>query len=210
MRDSRLQLEVWLVLAGTILVMGACIRLAQSPPEKRYYALEAPRPAETAASSAGAILKIRKIRISPPFEGAEFVYRTSEVRYETDFYNEWLISPSAMVTQQLVNWLTSAHVFGHVIDSSSSLAADYVLEGTVNTLCADLRMNGSPKAVLNFQLALIKDGPAHETIAFQREYQEVVDVADSSPDALVSGWNRGLLQSLIALEKDLRHTDLEW
>jgi cholesterol transport system auxiliary component len=210
MTDSRLQLEVWLVLAGTILVMGGCIRLAKSPPDKRYYALEAPRPAETAASSAGAILKIRKVRISPPFEGAEIVYRTSEVRYETDFYNEWFTSPSAMVTQQLVNWLTNARVFGHVVDSSSSLAADYLLEGTVNTLCADLRMNGSPKAVLSFQLALIKDGPAHETIVFQREYQEVVDVADSSPDALVSGWNRGLLQSLIALEKDLRHTDLAW
>jgi ABC-type uncharacterized transport system auxiliary subunit len=97
-----------------------------------------------------------------------------------------------------------------VVDTSSSLEADYLLEGTVDALCADLRMNGSPKAVLRMQIVLIKDRPAHDRIVFQREYQEVVDVADSTADALVSGWNDGLQHSLIALEKDLRNADLGW
>jgi cholesterol transport system auxiliary component len=208
MRCSRTHLVLVVLTAMT--VVGGCLRFAQGPPNKHYYALGALRPAETSASTAGGILKIRKIRISPPFEGAEIVYRTSETRYETDFYNEWLISPSAMVTQQLVGWLTNARVFRHVVDTSSSLEADYLLEGTVDALCADLRMNGSPKAVLRMQIVLIKDRPAHDRIVFQREYQEVVDVADSTADALVSGWNDGLQHSLIALEKDLRNAGLGW
>ncbi len=210
MRYSRIHLEVLLVLAAVSCVVGGCIKLDKGPPEKRYYALEAARPVEAAASSPGAILKVRKFRISPPFEGAEIVYRTSEARYEADFYNEWFTSPSAMLTQQLVNWLTNARLFEHVVDSSSFIEADYLLEGTVSALCADLRMNGSPKAVLHIQIVLIQGRPAHDRIVFRREYQEAVDVADSSPDALVNGWNRGLQHSLITLEKDLRNVDLEW
>ncbi len=191
-------------------LVGGCLRLAKGPPDKHYFALGTVRPAEASASIAGGILKIRKFRVSPPFEGAEIVYRTSETRYETDFYNEWFIAPSAMMTQQLASWLSHARLFRHVLDASSSLEADYFLEGTVNALCADLRMNGSPKAVLNIQIVLIKDSPVHEKVVFRREYQEEVNVPDSSPDVLVSGWNRGLQHSLITLEKDLHNADLEW
>ena len=205
----RIHLEALLALAAIVFVEG-CISLSKGPPEKRYYALEAARPTEAAALTAGAILKIRKFRISPPFEGVELVYRTGEARYETDFYNEWFASPSAMLTQQLVSWLTNAGLFRHVVDSSSSLEADYILEGTVKALCADLRENGSPKAVLNLQIVLIKDRPTQERIVFRRQYQDVVDVGNSSPDALVNGWNRGLQHSLLTLEEDLRSADLEW
>ncbi|MGH7230186.1 MAG: ABC-type transport auxiliary lipoprotein family protein [Nitrospiraceae bacterium] len=209
MRCRRIHLELMLVFAAVILEVAGCIRLAKGPPEKHYYALEVTRPAESPAPSAGAILKIRKLRISPRFEGAEIVYRTSEARYQSDFYNEWFIAPSAMVTQQLQNWLTNARLFQHVVDTSSSLEAGYLLEGVVNALYGDLRLNGSPKAILAMQIVVIRDRPAREEIVFRREYQEVADVADPSPDALVRGWNQGLRHSLMALEEDLRDADLD-
>ena len=204
-----MHVEVLLLIVAMTFAEG-CIRLAKGPPDKHYFALEATRPAEASASIARGILKIRKFRISPPFEGAEIVYRTSETRYETDFYNEWFASPSAMVTQQLVSWLNHARLFRHVVDASSSLEADYILEGTVNALCADLRLNGSPKAVLNIQIVLIKDSWTHEKVVFRREYREEVNVPDSSPDVLVGGWNRGLQHSLVTLEDDLHNADVAW
>ena len=36
-----------------------------------------------------------------------------------------------MVTQQLQSWLTNARLFQHVVDTSSSLEAGYLLEGAV-------------------------------------------------------------------------------
>ena len=197
------------VLAAVILEVGGCIRLAKGPPEKHYYALEVTRPSESPAPSTGAILKIRKLRISPRFEGTEIVYRTGEARYQSDFYNEWFITPSAMLTQQLQNWLSHARLFQHVVDTSSSLEAGCLLEGVVNALYGDLRQNGSPKAVFMMQIVLIRDRPAREEIVFRREYQEVMDAADSSPDALVTGWNHGLRQSLMRLEEDLRNAGLD-
>ncbi len=122
----------------------------------------------------GAILKIRKLRISPRFEGTEIVYRTSEARYQSDFYNEWFIAPSAMVTQQLAelaDQCTPVSTCGGHLQFPGSRTI--FLEGTVNALYADLRLNGSPKAVLNMQIVLIRDRPAHEEIVFRREYQEV-------------------------------------
>ena len=209
MRYRWIHLELVLVLTAVILEFGGCIRLAKGPPEKHFYVLEVTRPAESPAPRAGAILKIRKLRISPRFEGTEIVYRSGEAHYQSDFYNEWFIAPSAMVTQQLQSWLTHARLFQHVVDTSSSLEAGYLLEGTVNALYGDLRRNGSPKAVFTMQIVLIRDRPAHEEIVFRREYQEVTDVADSSPDALIRGWNDGLRHSLMTLEEDLRNADLD-
>lgn len=207
-RCRRIHIELMLVLAAVILEVGGCIRLAKGPPEKHYYALEVTRASESPAPDAGAILKIRKLRISPRFEGTEIVYRTGEARYQSDFYNEWFIAPSAMLTQQLQNWLTHARLFQHVVETSSSLEAGYLLEGVVNALYGDFRLNGSPKAVLNMQIVVIKDRPAREEIVFRREYQEEVDIGDLSPDALVGGWNHGLRHSLMTLEEDLRKADL--
>jgi len=108
-------------------------------------------------------------------------------------------------------------LFRHVVDRSSSLEADYILEGTVKALCADLRMNGSPKAVLNLQIVLIRDRPPQERIVFRRQYQDIVAVEDSSPDALVSGWNRGFstayshlkrIFAVLILNGDLRRENL--
>ena len=210
MRYRWIHLELVLVLVTVILEVGGCIRLAKGSPEKHYYALDVARPAaESPVLRKEAILKIRKLRISPRFEGTEIVYRTSEGRYRSDFYNEWFIAPSAMVTQQLQSWLTNARLFQHVVDTSSSLEAGYLLEGAVNALYADLRLNGSPKAVLTMQIVLIRDRPALEEIVFRREYQELIDIADSYADALVKGWNHGLRHSLTQLEEDLRNADLD-
>jgi hypothetical protein len=94
------------------------------------------------------------------------------------------------------------------VDTSSAVEARYLLEGTVNALYGDLRLNGSPKAVFAMQIVLIRDRSVQEEIVFQREYQEVTDIADSSVDALVRGWSHGLQRSLMRLEEDLRSIQL--
>jgi cholesterol transport system auxiliary component len=196
------------VISLAVLMAGGCVSLAKSFPEKHYFALDAVRPEEPVKPGSGTILKIHRFHVSPRFEGKEMVYRTSDTRYETDFYNEWFIAPAAMVTQQAQNWISNAGVFQYVVDASSYLDASHILEGAVTALYGDYRRNGAPKAVLDLQIILINDRPTRADIVFRRDYHQTVDMADASPDALTKGWNQGLREILAQLEKDLRQLNL--
>jgi cholesterol transport system auxiliary component len=189
----------------TLLVFGGCVSLNSRTiyPEKHYYALEVTRPGEPHVPVFQTILKVRKFRISPSFAGKQFVSRTSEARYETDFYHEWFVLPNAMLTQQVLNWQTRAGLFQYVMDSSGSLQATHTLEGNVTALFGDDR--GTPsKAVLGLQFFLLSEAPHPENVMWHREYREEVDLPEqSSPEALVKGWNEALRRILSALEEDL-------
>lgn len=189
-----------------VLVFGGCVSLSKSYPEKRYFALEAVRQGQTFASVRGTILQIRKLRASPAFEGKELVYRTTDARYEGDFYNEWFVPPNAMLTQQVMNWLTTAGLFQYVMDSSGPLPATYILEGTVTALYGDYRATPA-KAVLGLQFFLLHEPSSlHAEIMWHREYRKEVDVTERSPEALVNGWNAALQLILTDLDVDLERT----
>lgn len=185
-----------------VLVLAGCVSLSKSYPEKHYYVLDAARQAEARASIPGTVLKIRKFRASPAFEGKELVYRTSETRYEGDFYNEWFVPPNAMLTQQFLNWLAAAGLFQYVMDASGPLPATHILEGTVTALYGDYRATPA-KAVLGLQVFFIDQASHPPAIVFQREYQREVEVSDRSPDTLVHGWNIALQSVFDGLVDDL-------
>lgn len=185
-----------------ILALGGCINLTKSYPEKHSYALEAIRQGKTHASIPGTVLKIRKLRASPDFEGKELVYRTSDARYERDFYNEWFVPPNAMLTQQLQNWLTSTGLFQYVMDSSGPLPATHLLEGTVTALYGDYRATPA-KAALGLHVLLIDPAKNPPAIVLQRDYRSDIPIADRSPEALVQGWNTALRSIFDGLVDDL-------
>lgn len=185
-----------------LLAFGGCVNLSASYPEKHYYALEVAPPEKPLLPVPQTVLKIRKFRASPSFEGKEFVYRTSDARYEADFYNEWFVAPNAMLTQQVRSWLTGAGVFQYVMDSSGPLRATHIMDGVVTALYGDYRANPS-KAVLGLQVFIIDEGPNPPVMVFQRDYRREVEVADKSPEALVHGWNIALRSILDALVDDL-------
>ena len=194
---------LWISIA--LLVFGGCVSLSKSYPEKHYYALEVARQEEPFAPVSQTVLKVRKFRTSPSFEGKEFVYRTSDARYDADFYNEWFASPNAMLTQQVLSWLTVAGLFQYVMDSSGPLAATHILEGTVTALYGDYRAIPS-KAVLGLQFFLIHEASSPAAIILHQEYRKEVELTEKSPEALVSGWNAALRFILTALDDDLNRT----
>ena len=196
-------------LLPALLVMSSCVNLAKSNPERQYYALDVTRQAESGLPVAGAVLEVRRLLVSPAFQGQELVYRTEDTRYESDFYNQWFVSPSAMLTQQVQNWLINAHLFENVVTTSSYMQATHRLEGTVTALYGDYRQKDRRKAVVGIHMVLIEDNPTRTAIVFQRDYNQNVEVTDTSPDGLTQAWNQGLEQVFIALEQDLRKIDWE-
>lgn len=194
---------MWIGL--TLFTVGGCVNLSTSYLEKHLYALEVGRPGDPFVPVAQTVLKVRKFQISPAFEGKEFVYRISDVRYEADFYNEWFIPPNAMLTQQVLNWLTMAGVFQYVIDSSGPLSATHRLEGNVTALYGDYRAAPS-KAVLSLQFFLVQVPSDPADILWHQEYRKEVELSEKSPEALVKGWNEALRLILTALDEDLNRT----
>ncbi|MDF0668269.1 MAG: ABC-type transport auxiliary lipoprotein family protein [Nitrospira sp.] len=187
------------------LALGGCVNLDRSYPEKHSYILETARPGETRASIPETVLKVRKFRVSSAFEGKELVYRTSDARYEGDFYNEWFVPPNAMLTQQTLNWMTTAGLFQYVMDSSGPLPATHLLEGTLTALYGDYRATPA-KAVLAVQFFLLHEASSQAEVLWHQEYRKEVEVMERTPEALVSGWNEALRLILIALDEDLTRT----
>ena len=207
-RSRRFLVSVNGVLLLGLLVLSSCVNLAKSNPERQYYALDVTRQAGAGAPVTGTVLEVRRFAVSPAFQGQELVYRTDDTRYESDFYNQWFVPPSTMLTQQAQNWLINAQLFEHVVAASSYIEATHRLEGTVTDLYGDYRQNDRRKAVVGLRMVLIEDNPTRTAILFQRDYHQMVEVTDTSPDGLTLAWNQGLEQVFIAFEEDLRKINL--
>lgn len=79
----------------------------------------------------------------------------------------------------------------------------------MTALYGDYRQPGEQKAVVGMHLVLIEDNSTRKAIVFQRDYQQMVELSKTSPDALNRGWNQGLEHIFMALEEDLRGVDLK-
>ncbi|MBI2922911.1 MAG: hypothetical protein HYY18_17795, partial [Planctomycetes bacterium] len=156
-----------------------------------------------APPSKGPILKLRPFQIASRYEGREFVWRKSDLEWETDFYNLFFTAPRQTVTDESRAWLAASGLFEHVLDFSSHVDATHVLEGHIVHLYGDARGKGA-KAVIEVQFFLVDDRATPSVVAFGKAYAEAVGIKEDSPEELVKGWNEGLGRILGALETDLR------
>ena len=112
-----------------LLLSAGCVDLSRPALAKHYYLLDAaPKPADAPPAHDGAI-RVTGIEVSAPFSERSMVYRLDQERYESDFYNEYFVAPRAMITSQLVEWLTVRRVFATTLPPSSTLDAPYAIEG---------------------------------------------------------------------------------
>jgi len=200
---SSIQRVALLCLAAITLVSLSGCSLKKQYPAKQAFLVEARRSGDARASSASSILRVRNLNIAAPFEGKGFVYRTSELGYESDFYHEFLVSPRALLTESVRQWLGASGVFRFALDPASKADATHSLEGNVQALYGDYRESASPKAVLMLEFFLSNDQPATPEIIFHKAYRQEVPLENGSPEALAKGWGKALEQILTALEQDL-------
>jgi cholesterol transport system auxiliary component len=193
---------------GLVAFCAGCVGIERSYPDKHYFVLEAGANSSPSDSSANETLQVSSIRVSPRYADRSFVYRTSEAGYEADFYNQFLVSPASLITEEVRKDLTASQVFKYVISASNSLQPSYVLEGTVNALYGDFRNANSPRAVLEMEFFLTSEIPAKPGILMQKRYAKALPLTGRTPEALVKGWNEALEEILTALVTDLKAATL--
>jgi len=196
----------WLVAAwlGALLV-GGC-SLGQPPPAKELFLLQPGEAAASPAPRAGA-LKIGSFGVVAPFEGRGLVYRTSEVNYASDFYNEYFVAPGAMIGQHVASYLSRARPFETIVIDSRS-AARYELRGVVTELYGDLRDKAQPAARLAIHVYLVRTDGAIDRVLLDRVLQQRVALPDASAAALVKGLGSALDAALATLSSELASVEL--
>jgi ABC-type uncharacterized transport system auxiliary subunit len=176
---------------------------SQPTPRPERYVLTAERPGERVAGGGG-VLQVDRVRVAPPFERQRFIYRTAEASLQSDFYRQFEAPPGSLVREATLDWLEASGLFGAVLDRGGKVAPDWLLEGDVRELYADLRQGVVPSAVLSVEFRLLDARSREPEVTFQRRYSESVAAASPRPEDLVAAWSGSLARILVELESDLR------
>ena len=204
----RPSLKLWCAsLLLTALPFG-CVSLDRSYPEKHYFVLEINRDAKPLDDPLNGIVEVADIRISPRYEGQSFIYRISDGGYESDFYNQFLISPAAIVTEEVRRGLAQSGISQYVINSSDQIQPTYRLDGTVNAIYGDFRNATAARAVLEMEFFLTKPAPGATQVLMVKRYSKSVPLSGRTPEALVRGWDQALEEILSSLVADLKAANL--
>jgi cholesterol transport system auxiliary component len=170
-----------------------------------HYVL-APRPSAARADRIHneAVLEVRRFTIDSIFAGRELVYRMDEQRYESDFYQEFLASPTAMIRDAARNWFAQSGLFTRVADPGSYLEPTFALEANITALYGDVREKGTVRAVVELRVFFLKvRGSRDPMIVHSKTYSATCDTASPNAAGLVAAYDTCLEEILTDLETDI-------
>ena len=206
MNDRLIRSCVGLSAIASIIILSGC---GQKSYEKQHYILDARRASSVVASDSGSILEIRRFTSSAAFSGKGLIYHVDEFEYESDFYNEFLISPAVMITEKVRNWLSTSGLFQKVLDPGSHVDPTHVIEGNVIALYGDLRTRSQPRAVMEIRVFLLEIGPERDpVIVFGKTYKSSVGLKSEGPEGLISALDCCFVEILTDVEEDLAERSL--
>jgi len=171
---------------------------------KKYYVVNTSRQTEPARIQTDFILEVSRFTIDSAFSGSGLVYRIGDAEYESDFYNEFLASPSAMISDTMRNWLSRSRLFKRVLDPGSQIDPTHMIEGNITALYGDVRVASSPRATIEMRIFLLEAETGDEPLpVFGKTYTASTVMESDDPEGLVEGLGRCLQKILSALENDL-------
>jgi cholesterol transport system auxiliary component len=147
-------------------------------------------------------LKMGAFSVATPFDTKSLVYRVSDQRYEKDFYNAYISTPSNMFSNATRQWLDQSGIFRITVAQGTSFFPFYTLQATIDEIYGDYREK--PEAVVSVQFFLTVTNPnLTNPLITAKRYTQRVALADNLPQTLVLGQQRALAAILQQLEADL-------
>jgi uncharacterized lipoprotein YmbA len=147
-------------------------------------------------------LKMGSFSVTAPFDSKSLVYRLSDQRYEKDFYNAYITTPSNMFANATRQWLDQSAIFRITVAQGTNFFPFYTLQATIDELYGDYR--GKPEAVVSVQFFLTVTNPnIPAPLITAKRYTQRVALANNLPQTLVLGQQQALAEILQQLEADL-------
>ena len=174
---------------------------------RQTFLLDVVAPAPGTAAPLPGILLVSSFDVATAFAGKQMVYRFDEHRYQSDFYNEFLVAPRELVGQRALEWLQGARLYETVAPLAGSRAPEaLVLRGLVNEMYADVRDPARPAAVLSIQFYISSEQADGRPVRFAQQLRTVAPMADASAAAYAGSLSHALAAILAELEQRLRAT----
>jgi uncharacterized lipoprotein YmbA len=147
-------------------------------------------------------LKMGAFSVATPFDTKSLVYRVGDQRYEKDFYNTYISTPSNMFSNATRQWLDQSGIFRITVAQGTSFFPFYTVQATIDEIYGDYREK--PEAVVSVQFFLTVTNPnLTNPLITAKRYTQRVALADNLPQTLVLGQQRALAEILQQLEADL-------
>lgn len=188
--------------AAAVLLICGCT-LPQRPPKPIKTYLPAVSLPQTASSvSPPTCFSIRPCRTAPAFAGKSLVYRTGESEYETDYYNQLLMTPAEIVTRTLTEWITST---GWTVCPPATPKDSYTITPLLDELYGDFRDPTNPYAMIKMRLLLTVTDPGGQGVntLMNRPYQTRVILRKNTVRELIAAYSKGLEKIFSHFQKDI-------
>jgi uncharacterized lipoprotein YmbA len=192
-------------LAAVALIAGCAF--SRPAPVKQVFLLEAAVPPPAAKTQPGT-LRVGTVGVAAPFRGRAFVWRESELKYEADFYTEFLVAPSPMIGEATARALDAARVFTRVIPPGAPPDGDWVLDGFVSSLYGDRRDAAKPAAELVITWYLSRADALSPTPFWSKEYRRRMPATAGTAEAQAAALNAALSEIVAELARDLAAASL--
>ena len=194
-----------LVAIAAVVVAGCS--LSRPAPVKQQYLLDPPAPV-AATKAQPTSVRIGNVNVAAPFRGRSFVLREADLRYETDYYNEFLVPPATMLTELTGRALERSKAFSRVVPPGYSADADWVLDGFVSSLYGDERDGKKVSADVTVSYFLFQSGGGSGMPVWTRDYHKHVPLAAPTTEAYAAALNTAFGEIFAELARDLAAADL--
>jgi hypothetical protein len=149
-----MRVSAFVLLVGLCGVMAGCG--VQPPPAKVSYLLSVAPDGQTSITTRpDGCLRLRSVEVQSPFSGLSLIYRTGEVTFEKDYYNQFLVAPDKQLNDLLTGRLSGDGI-ALCADGMDASEKRLTLEPHLEALYADFRTPAAPLAFVEMRFVLIR------------------------------------------------------
>lgn len=178
--------------------------MTSSYPTPNKYMLNVRTPKKIASYPQKQNLFVHSTTVIPQFSNVNFVYRTSEISYLTDYYNEFFTLPANLINQAITKYLSGTNIFRFVTNEHHPIRIQYLLQSKITGLYADYRDHDHPKAVMQIQFNLFVNSRGRNIILLNKTLSAAAPLQCKDSESLVNAWNVDLEIILQRLTNILR------
>jgi ABC-type uncharacterized transport system auxiliary subunit len=169
--------------------------------DKQQFILESSRGPKAARAAKDILLDVSIFTVDTAFDSRGLMYRKSDLQYESDYYNEFIVSPGVMISGRTRAWLSESGLFKEVLNPGTQVEPTHTLEGNIIRIYGDFREEASADAVLELRVFLVDN--EQESVIFSKTYNASSELATNSAQDMVEALDRCLRKILTNLEEDL-------